>query len=112
LEVLDVIEQEGLIARVNELGTYLKDGIKKLASSHFTIETIRGIGLMIGVEMGSAAKDVVNRLLSRGIITNAAHETVLRLLPPFVISKEDIDEFLATLDGVLSDVESADKTRK
>jgi acetylornithine/succinyldiaminopimelate/putrescine aminotransferase len=61
---------------------------------------------MIGVQIGSAAKDVVSRLLSRGIITNAAHETVLRLLPPFIISKSDIDEFLSTLDGVLSEVES------
>ena len=45
-------------------------------------------------------------LLKKGIITNAAHETVLRLLPPFIISNENIDEFLKTLDQVLSDIES------
>ena len=61
---------------------------------------------MIGIQIGSAAKDVVNRLLSRGIITNAAHDTVLRLLPPFIISKSNIEEFLNALDGVLSEVES------
>ena len=65
------------------------------------------MGLMIGIQIGSQAKDVVNRLLNKGIITNAAHETVLRLLPPFIISRENIDAFLNTLDDVLGEVESA-----
>jgi acetylornithine/succinyldiaminopimelate/putrescine aminotransferase len=65
------------------------------------------MGLMIGVEMGSAAKEAVNRLLKKGFIANAAHETVLRLLPPFIITNRDIDEFLAALDEVLSEIESA-----
>jgi acetylornithine/succinyldiaminopimelate/putrescine aminotransferase len=67
---------------------------------------------MIGVELGGAAKEVVNRLLKRGFITNAAHETVLRLLPPFVISRSDIEEFLAALDGVLSEMECAKETKE
>jgi acetylornithine/N-succinyldiaminopimelate aminotransferase len=56
--------------------------------------------------MGDAAKEVVGRLLKRGIITNAAHETVLRLLPPFIITKNNIDEFLTELDGILEEIES------
>jgi acetylornithine aminotransferase len=70
------------------------------------------MGLMVGIEIGSAAPEVVKRLLRRGIITNAAHETVLRLLPPFVISKQDIDEFLAVLDEVLGEIESAEAKRE
>jgi acetylornithine/N-succinyldiaminopimelate aminotransferase len=62
---------------------------------------------MIGIEMGDAAKEAVTRLLDRGIITNVAHETVLRLLPPFIIEKKDADEFLAALDAVLEEIESA-----
>jgi len=73
------------------------------------MKEIRGLGLIVGVELGSVAKDVVQRLLKRGIIANAAHETVLRLLPPFVISREDVDEFLKTLDEVLSEVEAEKK---
>jgi acetylornithine/N-succinyldiaminopimelate aminotransferase len=106
LEVLDVIEQEGLIDRVAQSGDYLIQGIRSLALRHPSIGEIRGMGLMIGIEIGSAAKEVVNSLLKRGIITNAAHETVLRLLPPFIISKRDIDEFLAALDEVLGEIES------
>jgi acetylornithine/N-succinyldiaminopimelate aminotransferase len=106
LEVLSVIEQEGLVAKVAELGNYLVQGLRHLASRHRSIGEIRGMGLMIGIEMGNAAKEVVNRLLKKGIITNAAHETVLRLLPPFIISKGDIDEFLAALDEVSAEIES------
>jgi acetylornithine/N-succinyldiaminopimelate aminotransferase len=105
LEVLDIIEQEGLIARVAERGEYLVQGLGKLASRYPIISEVRGMGLMIGVEIGDAAKDVVNRLLKRGFITNAAHDTVLRLLPPFLISKSDIDEFLAALDEVLGEIQ-------
>jgi acetylornithine/succinyldiaminopimelate/putrescine aminotransferase len=75
-----------------------------MASRHSIIGEIRGMGLMIGVEIGSAAKEVVARLLRRGFITNAAHDTVLRLLPPFLLSTSDIDEFLAALDEVLSEM--------
>jgi acetylornithine/succinyldiaminopimelate/putrescine aminotransferase len=104
LEVLDIIEQEGLIARVAEMGNYLIEGLRVLASRHSMIREVRGMGLMIGAEIGGAAKEVVNRLLKKGFITNAAHDTVLRLLPPFIISKRDIDEFLAALDGVLTEI--------
>ena len=107
MEVLDIIEQENLISRVNEMGNYLIQGLRKVASRHPMVGEIRGMGLMIGVEIGSAAKEVVNRLLEKGFITNAAHDTVLRLLPPFIISKHDIDEFLAALDEVLSEIASA-----
>jgi acetylornithine/N-succinyldiaminopimelate aminotransferase len=104
LEVLDIIEQEGLIARAAEMGDYLVQGLRKLASRHPLIGEIRGMGLMIGAEMGDAAKEVVQRLLKKGFITNAAHDTVLRLLPPLVISKNDINELLSALDEVLGEI--------
>jgi acetylornithine/N-succinyldiaminopimelate aminotransferase len=104
LEVLDIIEQEGLISRVAEMGSYLIQGLRTLASRYPVMREIRGMGLMIGVEMGEIAKEVVSRLLKRGFITNASHDTVLRLLPPFLISKTDIDEFLAALDEVLGEI--------
>jgi acetylornithine aminotransferase/acetylornithine/N-succinyldiaminopimelate aminotransferase len=107
LEVLDIIEQEGLLAKVAESGERLADGLRKLAQHHPSMGEVRGMGLMIGVQIGSAAKDVVARLLDRGYIANAAHDTVLRLLPPLNISHHDIDEFLAALDTVMSEVESS-----
>jgi len=107
LEVLNVIEEEGLISRVKETGDYLMRGIKALAPKHPAIQQVRGFGLMIGVELGVFAKEAVNLLLKKGIIANAAHDTVLRILPPFIISREDCDEFLTTLDVVLEELEAA-----
>ncbi len=107
LEVLAVIEQEGLVAKAAELGEYLMQGVKNLIPRYRSITEVRGMGLMIGIEMGSAAKDAVNLLLKKGIIANVAHETVLRLLPPFIISESNIDEFLAALEEVLKEIESA-----
>jgi acetylornithine/N-succinyldiaminopimelate aminotransferase len=109
LEVLDIIEDEDLISRVGELGRYMRDGLANLAVHHPSIREIRGIGLMIGVELGDIAKEVLKMLMERGIVANVAHDTVLRLLPPFIISRNDIDEFLSTLDGVLSEIERKGK---
>jgi len=107
LEVLNIIEQDGLVSKVAELGNYLMEGIQGMAPRHRLITEVRGMGLMIGVPIGSAAKTVVDRLLSKGIIANAAHSTVLRLLPPFIITRNNIEEFLDALDAVLTEVESA-----
>ncbi len=107
LEVLEIIEQQNLLAKVASSGSYLIEGLEKLAERHPMMSEIRGMGLMIGVQIGGAAKEVVNRLLSRGFIANAAHETVLRLLPPFIITHQEIDEFLAALDEVMSEVETS-----
>jgi acetylornithine/N-succinyldiaminopimelate aminotransferase len=107
LEVLGIIEDEGLISKVDSLGRYMIDALKQMGGKHPSIKEVRGHGLMIGVEMGDAAKEAVPRLLARGFIANAAHETVLRLLPPFIIGKQDIDEFLAALDAVLGEIETA-----
>ncbi len=109
LEVLDVIEEEGLLPLVADNGAYLLEGLRRLSGRHASMGEIRGLGLMIGVDLGDIAKKVVERLLQNGIIANAAHDTVLRLLPPFVVNRADIDQFLNTLDRVLTEVELEDK---
>jgi len=106
LEVLQIMEDERLISRVDTLGRYMIDALKEMATTHPIIKEVRGMGFMIGIELGDAAKDAVARLLDRGIITNAAHDTVLRLLPPFIIGKEEINTFLVALDAVLGEIES------
>lgn len=110
LEVLNVMEEEGLVSRVAEMGEYLVRGLEDLSAQHASMGEIRGMGLMIGIQIGSMAKDVVARLLRKGIIANAAHESVLRLLPPFIVSKKEIDAFLVSLDEVLSETESGQGT--
>ncbi len=105
LEVMDIIEEDGLLRDVTDLGRQLSAGLCSLAERHHALGEVRGLGLMIGAELGAAAREVVARLLRKGFIANAAHDTVLRLLPPFIIRPEQIDGFLAALDGILSDME-------
>jgi acetylornithine/N-succinyldiaminopimelate aminotransferase len=106
LEVLDVIHDEGLLENVAAMGVRLVRGLQALAAKHAVLGPIRGVGLMVGVELGPLAKPVVARLLEHGVLANAAHETVLRILPPFIVSAAEIDHFLTVLDSVLSEVQN------
>jgi acetylornithine/N-succinyldiaminopimelate aminotransferase len=103
LETLDIIEDEGLVSRAAEQGAYLIQGLNLLKARHNMIRDIRGLGLMVGVEVGAIAPDVVKKLLRCGIVANASHGTVLRLVPPLIITKEQIDFFLRALDEVLKE---------
>ena len=106
LEVLDIFEAEKVLEKVGDSSQHLLRGLSKLAAKHHCIKEVRGLGLMVGVEMGSAAKEAVQRLLARGILANAVHDTVLRLLPPLIISRDQIDQFLLSLDDVLAELAS------
>jgi acetylornithine/N-succinyldiaminopimelate aminotransferase len=105
LEFLDILEEEGLVDRAGQTGGYLLERIRQLTDRHPLIKEVRGMGLMIGIELGPAAPQAVRKLLEHGVIANAAHETVIRLLPPLVISRSHVDEFVAALDNVLKEIE-------
>lgn len=110
LEVLDIIDEEKLLPRVTSLGDRLMLGLRALALRHPVMGEVRGQGLMIGADLGDKAKSVVQSLRKKGFIANAVHETVLRLLPPFIISEAEIDEFLEALDQVLTKIAEKEKS--
>lgn len=102
LEALNILFDENLIQRSAELGDYLHQNLLKIASP--LIKEIRGKGLFIGVELdGRYAKgrDIVLQLLEQGLLSYETHDTVIRLAPPLVISKEQLDEALSILKKVL-----------
>jgi predicted acetylornithine/succinylornithine family transaminase len=107
LEVISIIEDEGLIENAKKLGGYLMKGIRMIGKRFAAVGEVRGFGLMIGVELGSDAKEVFDRLLGKGIIANVTHDTVLRLIPPLVVKKEQCEEFLEMFYAVLGNMESA-----
>lgn len=91
IAVLDVLEDDNLIAQSNELGNYLMDELKKIDG----VINVRGRGLMIGFETTEALKDLKKQLLfDRKIFTGEAKPNVIRLLPSLAITKEQIDTFL------------------
>jgi acetylornithine/N-succinyldiaminopimelate aminotransferase len=106
LSVLETIEKEKLLEHVNEMGEYFRKQIAKLDEKHACVTDVRGIGLMVGVELDDAekAKAVVKGMMERGIIINRTHDTTLRFLPPFIIKKKHVDEVVNALDEVLTAV--------
>jgi acetylornithine/N-succinyldiaminopimelate aminotransferase len=95
---------QGLLKHIQGLGDYFHDRLESLAARHRSIREIRGMGLMLGVEIDSpeTAKSAVQQLLDRGILINRTHETVLRFLPPYVIQKKQVDEVIRALDEALA----------
>ncbi len=104
LEFLDIIDEEKLLDHVRQAGQWLLEGVKELMRRHPIIQEVRGVGLMVGIEIRGGAANIVSCLLDRGVIANVTKKNVLRLLPPLIISQEQIDEFLSILDSVLDDV--------
>jgi acetylornithine/N-succinyldiaminopimelate aminotransferase len=99
--VLDEIA-DGLMDHVNEVSAWLFDQLHALKQRHPSkIADIRGAGLMIGIELSVDPKPIYNALLEGGIITNVTADNVLRLLPPLVISKSELQSFVSLLEAVL-----------
>lgn len=110
LAVIDEMERTHLLEHVTEVGNYFLAQFRKLAADNPSIVEVRGTGLMLGVEMRSAelATEVTNRLLyERHILMNRTSETVLRFLPPFLITRQHVDETIAALSGILQEVGAA-----
>lgn len=105
LFVTKEILSNGFLQRVKAMGDYLRSGLEALASKHDVIREVRGIGLMQAIELKFPGADVAAALRDQGILVNCTAETVLRFLPPLIVSKEEIDRLTAALDNVI------DKTR-
>lgn len=99
LASLKVIEQEGLIENTKTLGNYFLEKLRRMESKN--IREVRGLGLMIGIELKEKAGPYVQMLMEKGVIALLAGATVIRLLPPLVISREEIDTVVSVLEEIL-----------
>jgi acetylornithine/LysW-gamma-L-lysine aminotransferase len=100
LASLQFIERERLPEKARILGEYFLEGLRSITSER--IREVRGLGLMLGIELKEKAGPYVQHLMERGIIVLLAGATVIRLLPPLVITREEIDMALSALREVLS----------
>ncbi|MFQ5610347.1 MAG: ornithine--oxo-acid transaminase, partial [Woeseiaceae bacterium] len=106
LEALNVLVEEDLAARSAETGAYLMDELGKIDSP--LISDLRGRGLFIGVEIDPAlgtARAVCEALMERGLLSKETHETVVRLAPPLVISKAEIDWAVQQIKDVIGEMD-------
>jgi acetylornithine/LysW-gamma-L-lysine aminotransferase len=99
LASLEVIEKEGLVEKAKTLGAYFLEELGFIKRDN--IREIRGLGLMIGIELKERAGQYVQQLMDKGVISLLAGATVIRLLPPLVISRDEIDTVVTTLKEVL-----------
>lgn len=99
LAVLEVIENEALVKNCFNVGAYFKEGLLKLAKERAIIKEVRGLGLMLGVELAEAvAKETTLKVLSKGLVINNIGGNILRFLPPLCVTKGEIDIVLEVLD--------------
>jgi predicted acetylornithine/succinylornithine family transaminase len=99
IEVLSILDE--LLPHVRSTGAYFQERLRWLAGRHRIITEIRGAGLMAGIQLGAPGDAFVDACLERGLAVNCTHDTVLRLLPPLIVTPREIDEALAILDDAL-----------
>jgi acetylornithine/N-succinyldiaminopimelate aminotransferase len=102
LAVLDVLEREHLVENADEMGTYFVEKLNGMAHAD-KVKEIRACGLLIGIEFDKeTAKDVFARLFEAGFLTSLCAGTTIRVAPPLILTKEDINQFVDVLDGILA----------
>jgi len=104
IAVIDTIKNENILDHIREIGDFFHEQLSKLATRHDCIVDVRGIGLMLGLELNSAelAQQVAAQLMERRIIVNRTSETVLRFLPPFILERKHVETAIKALDEIVS----------
>ena len=100
---LATIKSEGLVEKVAQKGEYFIGELEKLQAKYpGKVKEVRGRGLILGMELTSEGRAVVEHCLANGVIVNCTAGTVIRIVPPLIISKEEIDIVVAALDKALA----------
>jgi len=95
LEFLDILDE--LLPAIQRVGGYFKDSLEALAREHSFVREVRGCGLMLGVELAIPGKQFVLEAMAEGMLINCTHDTVLRFLPPYIITEKEVDRAVRIL---------------
>lgn len=107
LVVLQEVLDGGLMKKAEEIGAYLKQRFAHLQQKHpHLIKEVRGYGCMLGIELSREGQPVVDELQRRGILVNCTNTSVIRLLPPYVVTPDHCETFVQELDAILSSLEA------
>ncbi len=101
--VIEAIEEDNLLENAVSVGQYAQEKLGQLKQKHFIIDHVRGIGLMIGVQLTSPGAEIVDKCLEKGLRINCTNESVLRFMPPMIATKGEIDQAIDILDSVLTE---------
>jgi acetylornithine/succinyldiaminopimelate/putrescine aminotransferase len=98
LEFLDIMEE--LLPSIARLGGELKVELSEMARRHAFVREVRGFGLMVGIQLDVPGKQIVLDAMDAGLLVNCTHDTVIRMLPPYIISEREVDRAVSLLGKV------------
>jgi acetylornithine/succinyldiaminopimelate/putrescine aminotransferase len=101
LAALQALDTDDVLGNCVKMGNYLRERLARLRENKKSICDIRGLGLMIGIELAVPVADIIERCQERGILLGPAGEKTLRLTPPLVVTEADIDRLVEVLGEVL-----------
>jgi acetylornithine/N-succinyldiaminopimelate aminotransferase len=101
LVFIEELVDGGLMSHVGRVGGHMESQLRALATRHASVREVRGAGLMWGLDLDRPALPVVEAALQHGLLVNRTSDTVVRLLPPYIITAEEIDEAIGLLDAAL-----------
>ncbi len=102
LAVVETLEDEGLPARAAEVGAYFVDQLRALARRHSVITEVRGLGLLVAVDLSMEAAGAVTACRERGLLINAVQPKTLRFAPPLIVTNAEVDQAVTILDAALA----------
>ena len=107
LEFFEILDE--LLQQIHHVGSYFHLLLNEQARKHPFIQEVRGFGLMLGVDMEIPGKQMVLDAMADGLLINCTHDTVLRFLPPYIVTEKDIDAAMKTLAKIFAKQKGAAK---
>jgi acetylornithine/N-succinyldiaminopimelate aminotransferase len=101
LEVVTIMEQEGIVEKGRTVGSYFKDKLEELAGRHTMIADVRGKGLLLGMRLDGDGDAIVKKCMQKGFLINCIQGNILRFVPPLIIQEKEIDALVECLDEIL-----------
>lgn len=101
---IEVIDEKNLSQNAKEMGVYLKDKLNTLKDKYDFVSDVRGLGLLVGIELTMEGGSIVDKMREKGVLINCTAGNVLRIAPALIITKEDIDVMVEKLDEVFSEI--------
>ena len=103
LAALTTVIEDGVLDNCRAMGAYLRDRLEQLQSRYNFVKEVRGRGLMLGMELSCEGGEIVKTALQRGLLINCTVGTVLRFVPPLIVTEKEIDQMIEILDGIFAE---------
>lgn len=105
LEFLAVLDE--LLPSITHVGSYFRMRLDELARRYAVVREVRGFGLMLGMELDAPCKSLVMDALAEGLLINVTHDTVMRFLPPYILTEPDVDRAMVGLEKIIANFQPA-----